>query len=79
MTDQVIHVQEGPLGAGFALTMDILIELGCGEDRLGLFLFDERLEGTQTVTQALCGGKPQATSVRETDVTKRLSTVQLFL
>lgn len=41
--------------------------------------FDQLLEGTKIVTQALCSRKPQAMSVRETDVTKKLSTVQLFL
>lgn len=50
----------------------------CGKDRLCLF-FDELLEGMKIVTRALCSRKPQVTSVRETDVTKNLSTVQLFL
>lgn len=63
--------------------MDILIALGVWQ-RQALFVyffffFDQLLEGTKIVTQALCSRKPQAMSVRETDVTKKLSTVQLFL
>lgn len=58
----------------------ILIALGVWQRQaLFIYFFDELLEGTQIVTQALCSRKPQAVSVRETDVTKILSTVQLFL
>lgn len=60
--------------------MDILIALGVWQRQaLFVYVFDELLEGTQIITQALCSSKPQAMSVRETDVTKKLATVQLFL
>lgn len=61
-------------------TMGILIALGVWQTQaLFVYVFDELSEGTQIITQALCSSKPQAMSVRETDVTKKLATVQLFL